>query len=139
MSNDKLNHFLSSLKEDIESNPLKLQPCIDRNILNINNAINYGYTVLQIYNFLFEENKKSSLGYFSTMLVRARKKKGKEIILENKIISNTEDNQQTIGVQKTENKTTLNKPKKEEEYHDSRSDLSVVLNRADRVRKKSKN
>ena len=86
MKNKSLITMLTPLKIELQNNSIKLQPCFNRHIKNIDEALEYGYPRIEIFKFIFEENHKISFKYFENILFRARKKqrenKGKYIITQ---------------------------------------------------------
>lgn len=75
MTQNELSIRLNALKQDLKNRPndRAVTMIISRHIQLINDCLQYGYSRIDIYNLIFDDNK-IKLNYFYNILYRARKR-----------------------------------------------------------------
>lgn len=75
MTQNELSIRLNALKQDLKNRPndRAITMIISRHIQLINDCLQYGYSRIDIYNLIFDDNK-IKLNYFYNILYRARKR-----------------------------------------------------------------
>ena len=126
MENDYIAEKLNTLKKEIENRPNKIQYSIDTHIKDLNECVNRRYSLQDIFNYLFNDEKQVTFKYFKNMLYRARKRLNKKTGGNNqpeKLIETQKDNLFSI----------LDKQEEKKELHDNRSDKQALDDRFARL------
>ncbi|QOR25728.1 hypothetical protein [Haemophilus parainfluenzae] len=134
MENDYIAEKLNTLKKEIENRPNKIQYSIDTHIKDLNECVNRRYSLQDIFNYLFNDEKQVTFKYFKNMLYRARKRLTKKTGGNNQPEKLIETQPKTAQVVKKDNLfSILDKQEEKKELHDNRSDKQAVDDRFARL------
>ena len=84
MENDYIAEKLNTLKKEIENRPNKIQYSIDTHIKDLNECVNRRYSLQDIFNYLFNDEKQVTFKYFKNMMYAADAAKIETIFAESK-------------------------------------------------------
>lgn len=138
MEDTYLQESLQPLKEDLKLRPDKAQYLFSLHLAKLNECIEKRYSLIDIFNYLYGENKSTTFFYFKNLLYRARKKNKKLVIQQstnnrsvfNETVKQT-TNQNTII--KNNPLADLSTPKETKQLHSSASDKKSLDDRIARM------